>query len=346
MAASADSNDYVRAEGSGAFARRASSQGGQATSPSPSRPGQPPTASPAAISFRTPGPRSSPRSAGPSPAVAAGVAGPWGRSSPGPSLRSAPATSPENFWRLLPVSEGSRRNSAAAGDGQAAAAAAAAASTPSSAETAKNIKSPLTPFPPWEDDSDGEDGGSGTELAQEPERAGVDMPLVTFVQRRCALNAAIHGVVLVGQITVTLAVAGVFVAIAVWKQGTTQPRFWDMLWNCVEPALGITLAMCVGTLVAHETRVLSTVAMLYRQALILTATAVSSLAMWIWLFTQDTNHPVTGVVFGCVAMMMGTATLAFFRTALVWWMIEDRGELGGSGDSLDGDIEDHGAFEG
>ncbi|KND86925.1 hypothetical protein TOPH_08413 [Tolypocladium ophioglossoides CBS 100239] len=333
MAANADSNDNSRAEGTSVVARRAS-QG--------------------AISFRTPGAQSAPRSGGASSAVAvaaaAGGAGRWGSNSPDPSLRSVPASSPENFWRLLPVSEGSRRNSAAAGDGQADAAAAVPppswlASTSSSVETVKNIKSPLTPFPPWEDGSSDGDGGSETELAQDLEQADVDVPRITFVRRRWALNTAIHGVVLVGQITVTLAVASVFTAIAVWKQGTTQSRFWDMLWNYVEPALGLVLAMCVGALAIHETRVLSTVAMLFLQALILGVTTVTSLAMWIWLFTQDADQLVKGVVVGCVAVMMGTAMFAFFRTVLVWWMIEARGERGGGGDLFEGDFADYGTFE-
>ncbi|POR32172.1 Uncharacterized protein TPAR_07618 [Tolypocladium paradoxum] len=356
MAANADSNDNSKAEGTGTSARRAS-QGGKPTPragrqilhlPPPGAESLTPSPTRSAISFRASGLQSSaPRSVGLS--SAAGVAGPWGRDSPDPSLRSAPASSPENFWRLLPVSEGSRRNSVAAGDGQAAAAAAAPppswlASTPSSVETVKNIKSPLTPFPPWEDGSNDEGGGSETELAQELDQAGVEMPRIMFVQRRWALNTAIHGVVLVGQITVTLAVASVFIAITVWKKGTTQSRFWDMLWNYVEPALGLILAMCVGTLVIHETRLLSTVAMLHLQALILTVTTVTSLTMWIWLFTQDTSQLVKGVVIGCVAMMMGTAMLAFFRTALVWWMVEKRGELGGSGDSFEGEFADYGTF--
>lgn len=99
------------------------------------------------------------------------------------------------------------------------------------------------------------------------------------------------------------------------------------LWTYVQPALGLVLAMCVGTLLAHETRVLSTVAMLYLQALILTVTTAASLAAWAWLLAQDTGQLAKGVVVGGVTMMMGTAVFAFFRTALVWWVAEDRGEF-------------------
>ena len=106
------------------------------------------------------------------------------------------------------------------------------------------------------------------------------------------------------------------------------------LWQYLQPGLGLILATCCGTLVAHETRVLSTVAMLYLQAVIMTMTALTLLAAWGWLLEQDADQLATGVVVGCVAMMMGVAVFAFFRVALIWWMVEDCGPLGVGEDSL------------
>ena len=207
-------------QGGDASPRPEASQGAQLLTPSPSH---------SAILPRPYGSPSTPRSMG-----TASLAGPCGGDPPDPSFTSAQTSSPESFWRLLPVSEGLRRNPAMADDGPADTADAAApppswlASTPSSMETVKNSRTPLTPFQPWDSGSNYENGVSETEEAQGIHPVDVSIPRNLYLQRRCALNTAIHGVILVGQIIVTVAVTSVLITIAVWKKGTTQARFWDM----------------------------------------------------------------------------------------------------------------------
>lgn len=251
----ADSDE--QAEGSGS-ARRTSQGGKRVPRASrsamqlPPRGGQSLTASPApsAVSFRS---------------LAAA-----------PNAGSPPDALPGSFWQLLLVSEGSRRNSAAA----AGPAPSWIASTPESAETVK--RSPLTPFPPWAsgDEAEGERAPQG----REPDPA---LRARRFVGRRWVLNTAVHGGVLFGQCIVTLAVLSVFVVVTV----------------------------------------------LWLEALMLTVTTATALGLSVCVLAQGAGQPVKGAVVGCVAMMMGTGMLAFFRAALVWWL-EDCGELGGGGDDV------------
>lgn len=96
----------------------------------------------------------------------------------------------------------------------------------------------------------------------------------------------------------------------------------------------------MGVLFLHETRVLSTVAMLCLQALILAMTSGTSLMLWIWILTQNTGQTIKGLFVGCLTMMEGTAVLAFARATLVWWLLEERGELGSGGEAMDQDGQD------
>ncbi|KAM4062764.1 hypothetical protein HRG_007582 [Hirsutella rhossiliensis] len=269
----------------------------------------------------------------------------WGAMSPDPSLQSAPTSPPDDFWRLLPLAQGSRRNSTTA-EGKLPAGQTPSwnASTPSPAETVK--KSPLTPFPAWRDEPDGESRRSTGQPQQRhrdlEEQESVTPPInAGLVRHRWNLNTALHGAMLVGQCIVTLAVFSTFVAVLVWQKGNPRSGLGDSsLWNYLAPSLGLTLAVCVSVLVLHETRVLSTVAILYLQALILTMTTATSLALWIWILTKATSQMVKGLFVGCLIMMEGTAMLAFGRATLVWWLLEDRGELGGNGESVDQHVAD------
>lgn len=96
-------------------------------------------------------------------------------------------------------------------------------------------------------------------------------------------------------------------------------------WNYLGTSLGLALATCVGVLALHETRVLSTVAMLYFQALILTVVTATSLALWAWIRTQVIGQTAKGMVVGGLVMMEVTTMLAFARATLVWWLLEDGG---------------------
>ncbi len=118
----------------------------------------------------------------------------------------------------------------------------------------------------------------------------------------------------------------------------------------VQPALALIFILCVGTLAAHETLVLSTVVLLYLQAAILLIAIATSMFTWVWLFS-NANHRnnnndndghygdadwqlLKGVVVSCIAALMGTTVFAFVRIAAVWWVVEEQGELGGDVDEF------------
>ncbi|PHH89388.1 hypothetical protein CDD83_6170 [Cordyceps sp. RAO-2017] len=288
------------------------------------------------------------------PSTPAAAAWGGGIMSPEARLRSAPTSPPDDFWRLLPVAESSRRNSAAAAEGPRAPdrkTPSWAASTPSPTETVK--RSPLTPFPSWEMES----GGRGTRVTErqpqqareaqqhrEPDAAHFLLPIGGgFLERRANLNTVMHGVALVGQAIVALAVSGALLAMTVWEKGGSQSYFWKVLWTYVQPCVGLVFAACAAALVLHETRVLSAVAMLYVEAAILTMTMATSLALGLCVATHNSSQGVKGVVAACVTLMMGTAVLAFFRVVLVWWLVEDGDELGGQ--TSDGGGERHASNE-
>ncbi|PHH77748.1 hypothetical protein CDD80_262 [Ophiocordyceps camponoti-rufipedis] len=242
----------------------------------------------------------------------------------------SPSSTMGDFWRLLPVGTNSRRNSSVAADGQRLRREPSfMASTSSESVVQPATGTPLTPFPPLK----AAEPGSSTQRAS-PGQQHQDEVADGVYGYRWSLNTAMHGAVLFGQCVVTLAVLSGFLYTAIVDKSNVNPVGQEMPWKYAETALGLTLATCVGVLALHETRVLSSVAVLYLQALILIMTMMTSLAMWIWIFTHSTSRIVMGAVVSGVAMLMGTAMLAFFRAALVWWIIEDRGVLGGSGDEV------------
>ncbi|RDA95421.1 hypothetical protein CP533_5380 [Ophiocordyceps camponoti-saundersi (nom. inval.)] len=254
---------------------------------------------------------------------------------------SAVPTSPtaaapvDDFWRLLPVGQKSRRNSSAATDGPARAGRAPSwlESTPSSESAAK--ESPLTPFPPLRaGSSDGEaEGAPGALSQQDSTTPAIKLGPTRFRpgRNRWTVNTTTHGAVLVGQCVVILTVFSGFLYCSIVDEGKVDFKDEAMPWKYVDMGLGIMLATCVGVLALHETRVLSTVAILYFQALIIVLTMATSLAMWILIFTHSVSQVVKGAVVSGVVMLMGMAMLAFFRAALVWWLLEEQGELGRSG---------------
>ncbi|PFH61620.1 hypothetical protein XA68_16795 [Ophiocordyceps unilateralis] len=251
----------------------------------------------------------------------------------------SPTSAPEDFWRLLPVGQNSRRNSSVATTDRQRVRRAPSwmASTPSESAAQAARESPLTPFPPLRTASGAELGeatveepGASTHEAL-PTSSQQDLVADRPNRHQWSLNTAMHGVVLFGQCLVTLAVLSGFLYCAVVDIGSEKLKNSGMPWKYAEPSLGLILATCGGVLALHETRVLSTVAVLYLQALILVMTMGTSLALWIWILTHTTSQIVKGAVVSGVTMLMGTAMIAFFRAALIWWIIEDHGELGGSG---------------
>ncbi|RDA84288.1 hypothetical protein CP532_3353 [Ophiocordyceps camponoti-leonardi (nom. inval.)] len=273
-------------------------------------------------------------------AAAAAVAASAGPTSP----TSAPV---DDFWRLLPVGQKSRRNSSAATDGPTRAGRPPSwlESTPSESGVRE---SPLTPFPPlraasFAEEAEGENGEStqrhSTATIKQQQRGQEGRVRFRPKRNRWALYTTIHGAVLVGQCVVVLAVFSGFIYSAIVDKGNKNFKHDNMPWKYAESSLGVILATCVGVLALHESRVLSTVAILYFQALILVLTMASSLAMWIWIFTHRVSQGVKGAVVSGVVVLMGTAMFAFFRAALIWWLIEDRGELGCSGDSDEDDLD-------
>lgn len=246
---------------------------------------------------------------------------------------TSPNSTMGDFWRLLPVGTNSRRNSSVAADGQRLRRAPSfMASTSSESAGQLATETPLTPFPPLK----AAEPGSSTHRASLASPGQQDQNEVAdgLYRYQWSLNTAMHGAVLFGQCVVTLAVLSGFLYTAIVDKSNVDPKGQEMPWKYAETALGLTLATSIGVLALHETRVLSTVAVLYLQALILAMTMMTSLALWIWIFTHSTSRIVTGAVVSGVAMLMGTAMLAFFRAALVWWIIEEGGELGGSGEEV------------
>lgn len=97
------------------------------------------------------------------------------------------------------------------------------------------------------------------------------------------------------------------------------------LWTHVGPALGLVVLLCFITLVIHEVRVLSTVAILYVQAGILFLTTAASLALWIRSLSLQ-KQEVKGVIMGCNVFIWAMAFLGFLRAAIVWMAERDEGE--------------------
>ncbi|KAK4090762.1 hypothetical protein Purlil1_4898 [Purpureocillium lilacinum] len=366
-------------------------QGTHSLTPSPLRSG---------VSYRSIGPASSSSSASGglvpgSPSEIGGTGGDGGGHVTGAGAGNETASSPPlaDFWRLLPMTGGMRRDSRnAAGTGTAgpddtpggaeapswlasSSSSAAGGGTPGSASTVKNLP-PKRRAPPSrlnlvtsnfdrldaETREQGRGGGNGHgQHAQRPVAvAGIEndagdggglvlSPEGQFVKRRWEMNSTMHAAVFMAQGIVVMGVACVLLAAAMWKHDNVDAALWDVLATYVQPALALIFILCVGTLAAHETLVLSTVVLLYLQAAILLIAIATSMFTWVWLFSNANHHNendndghygdadwqlLKGVVVSCIAALMGTTVFAFVRIAAVWWVVEEQGELGGDVDEF------------
>ncbi|KAJ6439819.1 Calcium-independent phospholipase A2-gamma [Purpureocillium lavendulum] len=361
-----------------------------------------------AVSYRSIGPSSSNSSIGggaavPGSPVPSGIMEtPGGVHSTVAAAVDAVSSPPlADFWRLLPMSGGVRRDSGntAANTANAAGVAGGAvpggpapswlASSPSSsaaatprpgktvqdntpakpakaAKPAKRIPPPLTLVGSNHAERvDTEIGGQqqGRDRAQSREGRDEDAGVVLsaegrFVKRRWEMNSTMHAAVFMAQCLVALAVGCVLLAITIWKHDEVDADLWDNLGTYVHPALVLIFIICGGTLAAHETLVLSTVVMLYLQAAVTFIAMGMSLFAWIWIFSTSNGDTgsggggggggggagggghgidwqlLKGVVVSGVAAVMGTAVFAFMRIAAVWWIVEEKGELGGDVDEF------------
>lgn len=89
------------------------------------------------------------------------------------------------------------------------------------------------------------------------------------------------------------------------------------LWTFVDPILITLLLLCSITLLVHEVKLLSSVALLYLQSLILAVTTAASVVLWARCL-QEESPEVKGVLMGCNVMLWGLALFGFIRAAVVW----------------------------
>lgn len=98
------------------------------------------------------------------------------------------------------------------------------------------------------------------------------------------------------------------------------------LWKLADPTLIAVLLLCSASLVIHEVKLLSSVALLYLESLILAAATVSSLVLWVRCF-QEESRSVKGVLMGCNVLMWGLALFAFVRAVVVWKVEANEDEM-------------------
>ncbi|KAF4345921.1 hypothetical protein FBEOM_63 [Fusarium beomiforme] len=189
---------------------------------------------------------------------------------------------------------------------------------------------PLTPFPPWVSDEEEEDESDGDCENRNWERSttrtdgkrhsydgGNVSVTIARVEGRWIVSSVIHGLVLVLQFAVTLGVFSALMWVAVWKKNEPGNDFDNWLWKFADPTLVIVLLLCSASLLIHEVKFLSSVALLYLESLILVATTVSSLVLWARCF-QEESRSVKGVLMGCNVMMWGLALFGFIRAVVIW----------------------------
>lgn len=92
------------------------------------------------------------------------------------------------------------------------------------------------------------------------------------------------------------------------------------MWKYAEPGLGATFLLCSGTLIAHEVKTLSTVALLYLQSAILAITTVTSMILWARCF-EERSRGVKGLLLSANVFMWCLSFFGFIR-AVVLWMAE------------------------
>ncbi|EEU47261.1 uncharacterized protein NECHADRAFT_77531 [Fusarium vanettenii 77-13-4] len=191
---------------------------------------------------------------------------------------------------------------------------------------------PLTPFPPfarWV--SDDEDNSCDVRRWEESVQRstsqmdnkqhsydGRHVPVtIVRLEGRWIISSAIHGFVLVTQFAVSLGVFSALMWVTVWKEDEPGNDFTEWLWTFVDPILVTLLLLCSVTLLAHEVKLLSSVALLYLQSLILAVTTAASVVLWARCF-QEQSPEVKGVLMGCNVMLWGLALFGFIRAAVVW----------------------------
>ncbi|KAM0440017.1 hypothetical protein ACHAPT_001119 [Fusarium lateritium] len=188
---------------------------------------------------------------------------------------------------------------------------------------------PLTPFPPWvseDEDESCEIRGWGGSVQRSTSRMngkqhgydGGHVPVtVVRLEGRWIISSAIHGFFLALQFAVALAVFSALMWVTVSKEDEPENDFTEWLWTLVDPILVTLLLLCSITLLAHEVKLLSSVALLYLQSLILAVTTVASVVLWARCF-QEQSPDVKGVLMGCNVMLWGLALFGFIRAAVVW----------------------------
>ncbi|KAJ3467527.1 hypothetical protein MRS44_005091 [Fusarium solani] len=188
---------------------------------------------------------------------------------------------------------------------------------------------PLTPFPRWvsNDEDDSCDVRGWEESVQQSTSRmdnkqhsydGRHVPVtIVRLEGRWIISSAIHGFVLVTQFAVSLGVFSALMWVTVWKEDEPASDFTEWLWTFVDPILVTLLLLCSATLLAHEVKLLSSVALLYLQSLILAVTTAASVVLWARFF-QEQSPEVKGVLMGCNVMLWGLALFGFIRAAVVW----------------------------
>ncbi|KAJ4254387.1 hypothetical protein NW762_009982 [Fusarium torreyae] len=191
---------------------------------------------------------------------------------------------------------------------------------------------PLTPFPPWVSEDEDEEcetrawEGYTTRTDKRQSYDGGHVPVtIVRVEGRWIVSSVIHGLVLALQFTVTLGVFSALMWVTVWKENEPGNDFDEWLWKLADPTLVAVLLLCSASLLAHEVKLLSSVALLYLQSLILAATTVSSLVLWARCFQEESRF-VKGVLMGCNVLMWGLALFGFIRAAILWKVEGDEDE--------------------
>ncbi|KAF5022028.1 hypothetical protein F66182_5911 [Fusarium sp. NRRL 66182] len=194
------------------------------------------------------------------------------------------------------------------------------------AESAQTVRAqerdrspPLTPFPPWVSEDDQRVWEGSTMRIDGKGQSYYDGQPVTIVrfEGRWVVSSVVHGLVLALQFTVTLGVFSALMWVTVWEENEPGNDFDDWLWRLADPTLVAVLILCSASLFAHEVKLLSSVALLYLQSLILAATTVSSFILWARCF-QEQSRSVKGVLMGCNVLMWGLALFGFIRAVVVW----------------------------
>ncbi|KAL7932503.1 hypothetical protein V8C35DRAFT_281702 [Trichoderma chlorosporum] len=145
------------------------------------------------------------------------------------------------------------------------------------------------------------------------------------------LNTVMHGVVLALQSGVSLVVLSFLAWMALWKdeEDGLDGIHDGMLRNVSSLAAIFVLLLSFVTLLVHEVYILSSVVLLYLQAVILALTTVSATAMGMDCLQED-NFMLKCVMISCSILFWGTSGLAFLR-AVVIWKITNLGEEEASG---------------